>query len=483
MDEIRKLRGGITRRTARNSKKDGLDNASPHESPAPASHAPVQESDLSMDRRLNGAPIGGLDMRFNRLHWSSTGVITDPNVLNPSTAATPSTGVLASPTSKKRSYSAYASDLSTNTSLPEHVRALELSLREVLDCLRAATKYSQTPPSPFDFDIQSQTYPSLVLRLLPTPQTLFQPSPFSTLTTVPISAPGPDQMQALRSKITNTIDAWKWNALRLAQRTTSNIADEASFLSSQADTYTTNSLKHLQTAYENWMTHTPEIRTLVWNVELLRAYQTQKTRVDDLEEELERLKQEAAQLQQQVDYLSQCQWPREMALWPPERRTFGKQMREELRLVNLHKPPPGVAKREDGGGGETNGTPNAEGTDPIEGNPNMRTENVNTRLDKWDFEKLVNKWKAHVKEDRTRRRPWLDAVAGDGAREGADGPRHPSGMDFYPSQLRHWKSDGDREANGKVDGEKGDEDRGEQVRENDRGPRPIKKNISIISDL
>ena len=149
------------------------------------------------------------------------------------------------------------------------------------------------------------------------------------------------------------------------------------------------------------MSHPPEIRDLLWHVELLRAYQAEKEKVSVLEEKMDELQQEASQLQQQVEYLSRCQWPREMALWPPERTTFGKKMAEEVRLINLQR----------GTGGEEGVEKDEEGVDE-----NITTENVNAKgiSEKWDFDKLVNKWKSHVREDRQRRAPYVQSTGGAG---------------------------------------------------------------------
>lgn len=460
VDEIRKRRGGITRRTARNSKKDQHDtDSSARPSPAAqlqAQHIPPIHEALPSFGDLNYAPPGGSKSRFNHLNWHTTGVITDPNMLNSHRSlAAPNTASNtiyrpASPTAnnKKRSFTTYANDLTPNT-LSDTTRALELSLREVLDALRAANKHISVPPTPFPFDFTSQTFPSLILHLLPTPPTLHQTSPFSTLTTTPISAPGPDQLPPLRAQVINKIDMWKWHALRLAQRTTSNIADEADFLGRQAESYTASVLSHLNTAYENWMTHPPEIRDLLWHIELLRAFQDQKDKVEQLEEKMDELQQEANQLQQQVEYLSQCQWPREMALWPPERRTFPRKMREELRLVNLQKPIPGPGgERDRAGGGSEMGE---DGVDP-----SVQTENINVRgdKDKWDFDKLVGKWRAHVKEDRQRRTPFVQSTSGGGgvAASGAGGGTGGTGLHWLgesnktttPAELRRGKNEGER---------------------------------------
>lgn len=441
VDEIRRLRGGITRRTARGSRKDKDSNqrgdtVSSQASPGPGTHVDIIPSNIS---DLNRLPPGGLHTRLNRLNWQATGVITDPTTLDSPVAALPPTPALvSSPSGTKRSFSTYAQDANPSSN-GETTRALELALREVLDSLRAATKHASPKPTPFKFDVQSQTYPSLCLKVLPAPATLFQASPFSTPQSIPISPPGPDQLQPLRQKLTQTIDYWKWQALRLAQPTTSNIAEEAEFLTRTAAQWTESTLSHLDACYQNWMVHPLEVRNLLWQVELLRSYNTEQQKVVELEEKLESLQQEANQLQQQVEYLSRCQWPREMALWPPERRAFGPSMREELRLINLSK------------------VPGAEGTDEVA----SLADNVNTRGDKWDFDKLVNKWKTHIREDKTRRIPQSQPTGEGGAAKVAE--------------LK--KSQSEPGVNGLSNGQSSSGDERRKSMRNQKG------NISIISDL
>jgi hypothetical protein len=454
VDEIRRLRGGITRRTARGARKDKNneheDVNSSHASPAPGYGLGPQPGTLiSSAVELNHVPPGGIHVRMNRMNWQATGVITDPSTLDsPVIAAPPTPTAVASPSALKRSFSVYAQDLNPAQNT-EHSRALELSLREVLDSLRAATKHASPKPSPFSFDFQAQTFPSLCLKLLPAPATLFQTSPFSTPQSIPITPPGPDQLTPLRQKVTTTIDYWKWQALRLAQPTTSNIAEEADFLTRSAAQWTESTVSHLEASYQNWMAHTADIRGLLWQVELLRAYNSEQLKVQETEEKLERLQQEANQLQQQVEYLSRCQWPREMALWPPDRKTFGASMREELRLINLSKLP---------------------GTDGDEAS-NTPSENVNTRVgDKWDFDKLVNKWKAHVKEDKTRRMPMPTSQS---SVDGAVGSQPPAAK---VAELK--KTQSEPGINGLSNGLSPT-----SLEERRRSTRNQKGNISIISDL
>ncbi|KIV85069.1 hypothetical protein PV11_00804 [Exophiala sideris] len=442
VDEIRRLRGGITRRTARGSKRDNRkergDTMSSRASPDPGSQVDIIPSNIS---DLNRGPPGGVHMRLNRLNWQATGVITDPTTLDSPVAVAalpPTPALVSSPSGTKRSFSTYAQDGNSSTQTGESTRALELALREVLDSLRAATKHASPKPTPFKFDVQSQTYPSLCLKVLPAPATLFQASPFSTPQSIPIQPPGPEQLQPLRHKLTQTIDYWKWQALRLAQPTTSNIAEEAEFLTRTAAQWTESTLNHLDACYQNWMVHPPEVRNLLWQVELLRSYRTEQEKVAEIEEKLESLQQEANQLQQQVEYLSRCQWPREMALWPPERKAFGPSMREELRLINLSK------------------VPGAEGAEEAA----SLAENVNTRGDKWDFDKLVNKWKTHIREDKTRRIP----------------QSHPTGEGGGAKVAELKKSQSEPGVNGLSNGQS------PSVEERRKSMRNQKGNISIISD-
>ena len=448
VDEIRRMRGGITRRTARGAKgdsnaRDNDDTYSSRTSPAPQSATLVSNTNAE---ELNRVPPGGLHVRLNRLNWQATGVITDPTSLDsPLVPAPPTPALVNSPSQgTKRTFSMYSQDMTT----AETNRALELALREVLDSLRAATKHASPKPSPFKFDIQSQSYPSLCLKVLTAPATLFQASPFSTPTSIPISPPGPDQLPPLRQKLTSTIDYWKWQALRLAQPTTSNIAEEADFLTRSATQWMESTMTHLDTSFQNWMAHPMEIRQLLWQVELLRAYNTEQQRTSELEEKIETLQQEASQLQQQVEYLSRCQWPREMALWPPERRTFGSAMTEEIRLVNLNKLPGG-----------------SDGFEDMVQLP----ENINTRGDKWDFDKLLRKWKGHIKEDRNRRIPPPPQQSGTPTTEGGI----PKTAELKKSQSESGFGIG---LNGLANGISPN---GEERR---RSMRNQKGNISIVSD-
>lgn len=366
VDEIKKLRSGITRRTAKGKKGEREDeDKSTHTSPRQSSipHINYQES-------VNkGIPTPN-DVRFNKMGWQSTGVMTEQN-----TQASPQLA------GQKRNFSVYAADLPAG----ETSRAMELALREVLDAVSVASKRSETLPEPFPFDLTSMTFPALCLALLPTPATLSQPAPFATNTTIPLKPPGFDQREALQHKIRTVLDQWKWDALGWVQRNRQNginVAEEAGRLNENTQRRINDAMQHLDNAFQYFMSHAPDQQYQLWTIELLRAYKTEQDKLKEANDRIARITQEAGQLQQQIDYLSRCQWPREMALWPPERNTFSSVVQKELQEGKLSP--------------TSLDSVNAYGS-------RKSLEFMNTPEDRWDFDKLVNKWRRHVREDRARK--------------------------------------------------------------------------------
>ena len=151
VDEIRRLRGGITRRTARHIKSQEHDERSGQNSLS----VPDRASPPVLDQ-LNAPPPEGVVNTLNKFDWQSTGVINGLTGVSTYSVNPP----------KKRSFSTFAGD-TTNISDKDTTRALELALREVLDSVRSATAVAAPRPTPFDFELESQTFPSLCLTLLP----------------------------------------------------------------------------------------------------------------------------------------------------------------------------------------------------------------------------------------------------------------------------------------------------------------------------
>lgn len=131
VEEIRRIRSGITRRQARtlSGKRD-----------SPEHSVGKSQSDGHGGRDLkNKSREGGVRMMFNAPTWHATGVIND--IPNPSRAKD-GAGTSYPSTSQSRSGSLGLPDYvsrGASTNNPDTARALELALREVLDNIKAAT--------------------------------------------------------------------------------------------------------------------------------------------------------------------------------------------------------------------------------------------------------------------------------------------------------------------------------------------------------
>ena len=368
VDEIRQLRRGITRRTARGGRSKSNDLSEARESPA-QTHlaAPAHMSDVD---RLN--PSEKIRTSWNTPTWQTTGVIN--GVSGPTSSMMTQPIMPAIPTGTKRSWNSIEQTASHNPLLSrgdlgserDTARALELALREVLDSLQAASTRGRSASTPLDFDVQSQSFPSLTLLLLPPPPTLVASSiPFSTPATFPISPPDRTHLEVLRLKLAARVDDWKWVSLRAAQSfiyptaTAQNLGEEQDSLTIRARRDLETATKHLDLSFQAWVTLSESERNETWRLEIMRALVREQEKSKKVEAQIERITQEANQLQQQVNHLSRCQWPREMALWPPERIPVG---RDIFRM---------------GEGGVEPG--------------------------RWDYDRLLNKWKRIVREDIMRK--------------------------------------------------------------------------------
>ena len=137
IEEIRRQRGGITRRTPRqglSAKHDRAGSQPTRTSSLEARSPPAANIDL-----LNGKVEGGVGTRLNTFTWHSTGVINDLDT-HKLAGQTPRA---LTPTSNKRSWGTYETGQrdapdSRVEGDKDTVRALELALREVLDSLQAA---------------------------------------------------------------------------------------------------------------------------------------------------------------------------------------------------------------------------------------------------------------------------------------------------------------------------------------------------------
>lgn len=138
VEEIRRIRSGITRRQARTS--TGKNEGSPDRSQKKGAAEPFAAADSGSKSRET--PVR---MMFNTPTWHATGVIND--IPNPSRMPD---GPRIAP-SQSRTGSLQLPDYSSrgaNSTNPDTMRALELALREVLDNIKAA-RYVESFPSSY----------------------------------------------------------------------------------------------------------------------------------------------------------------------------------------------------------------------------------------------------------------------------------------------------------------------------------------------
>ncbi|KAJ5173159.1 hypothetical protein N7492_005752 [Penicillium capsulatum] len=319
VEEIRRIRSGITRRQARTTsgKRDGSPDASQKRG--------ASESYSAGDPSTSKAREAPVRMMFNTPTWHATGVIND--IPDPSrTLDAPR----AAP-SQSRSNSLHLPDYASrgaSANNPDTMKALELALREVLDNIKAATSRIQPRQSPFEFDFQAQTFPSLCLQLLPRPPSLFETHPFASPQSFPLQPPGVEHQdivrQALRLKIA------QWQSDQLAANPSQARFPTGDDIYRTAQQHEEICLRHLDLAFNHWNTLPHETRREAWQLEIMRAFARETEKRKSVDEQLARVQQEANQLRAQVDRLGSCQWPREFALFPPDRLPLSRDVAREL---------------------------------------------------------------------------------------------------------------------------------------------------------
>ncbi|KAK2761813.1 hypothetical protein FQN54_001643 [Arachnomyces sp. PD_36] len=339
VDEIRRIRGGITRRQARTS-------SGRRESLEPSASASVSKASAEPRAAVvvnSGKPAGEgyVRMMFNTPTWHTTGVINDiPSPSTPQDAyglqrITPpqpaNTIVVSDPTRQ------------TDTTNPDTARALELALREVLDNVKAATNRAQPRLSPFDFDLQSQTFPQLCLQVLPPPPSLFSAQPFASPTSFPLEPPGLGQLDIVRQNLCAQIEQWKADQLAAPEPSTRlsggsmpythntfTNSPDSDMISSTARQHQDMAVRHLDLALKHWMALPRPVQQETWQLEITRAFAREVEKRKKTDAQLVRVQQEANQLRAQVDKLASCQWPREFAIFPPDTLPIPRDVAGEL---------------------------------------------------------------------------------------------------------------------------------------------------------
>lgn len=224
--------------------------------------------------------------------------------------------------------------------------------------------------SPFDFDLQSQTFPALCLQMLPPPPSLFAVHPFPSPGSFPLQPPGPGHVEIVRQALRAQIEQWKSDQLAPAATNQSTSgksgvnlpSNDPSMITRTAQQHDDISSRHLDLAFQHWMALPLETKREHWQLEITRAFAREVERRKHLDAQLERVQQEANQLRAQVEKLGSCQWPREFAIFPPDLLPLPRDVAREL---------------------------------------NAKEGLVSPVSSRWDYDAVVAKWKRVVMHDKS----------------------------------------------------------------------------------
>ncbi|KAJ5899539.1 hypothetical protein N7495_004283 [Penicillium taxi] len=363
VEEIRRVRSGITRRQARTTsgKRDSTPDRAQTKGPSPTRDAGTKTRE---------APVR---MMFNTPTWHATGVIND--IPNPSRVVDGPRLAPAPPRSGSMQLPEFASR-GANSNSPDTMKALELALREVLDNIKAATSRFRPRISPFDFDIQSQTFPSLCLQLLPPPPSLFSIHPFPSPNSFSLQPPGLEHLDIVRQALRSKINQWQSDQLSgdsTSQKRHMGANVDQSMIFRTAQQHEEIGLRHLELAFSHWNNLPHENRREAWQLEITRAFAREVEKRKEVDEQLARVQQEANQLRAQVELLGSCQWPREFALFPPDTLPISRNVSREL---------------------------------------DARSSQISSDSARWDYDNLIAKWKRVVMHDKSMGRIGVGYASG-----------------------------------------------------------------------
>nr|POE75513.1 hypothetical protein CFP56_53625 [Quercus suber] len=319
--EIRKIRGGITRRQPRSGVRASTSDAGIRGDGEKDSSASVQGRATSWAEQQN-SPMEPPIQRpkqdeqhqkvFNSAAWHATGVI--PNLPPRSSSRNSDSETRTGQAQRIQEMRRIAPPVTANTrserdnesiwklqEAAEMGRITELALREVLGSLEAASKKNESFQLFDDVDFFSLSFPGLCLAILPAPSTLFSPTPFPSPESWTFTPPGRQQFEVLNRIVTKRLEVAYKEARSL-------YTDSVGFKHSA----------HVQGAYEHWEQSLSDAeRAAAWNLELCRGYTTVNRSRQDYMAQLEASKNRVRHLEIEYDRLSRCQLPRDYLLHPP----------------------------------------------------------------------------------------------------------------------------------------------------------------------
>ncbi|KAF2732562.1 hypothetical protein EJ04DRAFT_525259 [Polyplosphaeria fusca] len=297
VDEIKKIRGGITRRQVKPTslKKADCTPLSIKKQSLTSDGSPVLvQSPTEADDSLL---VPKTRQQFHD-PWKPR---TASNILGRAMATIPDFTRQAS----RQVHKAELDQRQKVSDEDETAKATELALRELLKSVREASAKA-SGLGLFDFDPCSLSFPSLCLHILPAPSTLFSPTPFPTNESWSIHAPGQKQFDALNRQLRERLMAYQ----RQRQMSQLHHGPHSNHSSASNSPLPTPPLfnpdpqrlfSHVADAYSHWITLTEKQRQEAWQLEVLRAH----ARANDLRREAEVSLENA---RREIEYLKANRW-------------------------------------------------------------------------------------------------------------------------------------------------------------------------------
>jgi hypothetical protein len=251
---------------------------------------------------------------------------------------------------------------------------------------------------PFEFEFFNYSFPALCLRCLSSPSIISSSELVPSRLSWPVSPPGPETLEIVRERVTLSLKRWhkiqRDNADLGLNGSTSILTNFTN--SDNAKVEDQLYYEHLNKAYLLWADLSESQKKETWHIEALRAFAREQEAHSETRRNLYNAEQETANLRIQVNRLNECQQPREYLLFPPKQLPISK---ETARLIPAN------------------------------------SEELSFELDK-----LLDKWKAKIRTDRSAQKP-LPAL------QRVDTPESTNHRNGLPSYLQQTlNGDGDMNA-------------------------------------
>lgn len=307
VDEIRQMRGKITRRHARGLSSAVASGNTPNKGPttqtAPGSATKTEPPEATKPQRTTqGNPNGFYNEErpahpnLNKLDWQATGVINDipprNNGIDSRQDPRSSSVRVDSPTQQQAFQQQRQNTRETRAS--NHTS--DFALKDVLRSIQVANNRLKRP-HPFDFDFFALTFPAMCLRIQPPPTSLFSTIPSSGGNSWPLEPPNRMEFETvnriLRNRIKTYNSMFPVDELRQSRSKEELHQGLARAIEAQTDQY----CKHLNSAFDQWRSLNTQEQDRIWNLEIMRAYvsstkdhQATKRKFEEVEDKLEALK-------------------------------------------------------------------------------------------------------------------------------------------------------------------------------------------------